>query len=168
MTKAIIPSSPKKLKFIGTAIKKETERVARVYMMQALQDLVAPLHSNISFKITIDNSSDDYKLTLHGVQGDTASIKLNGDSVSSHDLMMFLDQGTSVRYAHFPDGYERETRPGSLSASRVENDMTHAYVNKDEPLPGLEPREFYKAVYELYKGTLRRNIDRVVTAYLNS
>lgn len=167
MTKAILPINRKKLKSLATVIKAETERVAKNYYQAELQRVVNPLKSDIKIDVTSKKDNDDWTVKIHGKENDTASINAVGDGVSSHDLLMWLDAGTSVNYAFLPSDFENETSPGSLATSRKEYDRERIYVNTSTAGPGIQARKWLEQINNLYKHLIRNNINRVTKAYLD-
>lgn len=162
--KAIIPSSPKKISFIAKAIKHETERVARE-IKQELESVVQPLHSDIHILMDSERDSQDWVIDIYGNPNDTASINAAGDGVSSHDLLMWIDGGTSERWVAMPDDFDNETFPNSLSTRDVDYDREGIRF-LDSPRPGIEARNWLKLLNEKHSPDIKRNISNVVRRYL--
>jgi len=61
--------------------------------------------------------------------------------VFTFDLIyMWVDEGTSVRYATMTDDFVSKTSPGSLNSGPGRGGL--AYVNKALPRPGIDARDF--------------------------
>lgn len=160
MTKAIIPKNRKPLTLISTAIKKEAEFVGRT-IKEELEEMVSPFESSISVLMSAKKEGEDYVIRIYGNPGDTATINLSGESISSHDLIRFLDAGTRVRYAHMPEDFGNETFSRSLSTREIDYDREGAYLDTSEPKDGIEAREWFRLLKEKHADDIIKRISRV-------
>lgn len=164
MTKVIKPRKKNKLHLLKDAIPSATEKTIRQKHLKELNTVVKPFNSNIKMTFTKDEANN-ITYTIHGMEGDTASTNAAGDSVSSHNLFMWLDAGTDVRYAHMPEDFENESSPNSLSTSRKDYDRDGIYLG--EPLTGIEARNWTKIVGDMHFRGWKQEIDKVVRKILN-
>ena len=165
MTTAIRPSSPKKLSFVATIIRREAESVARE-IQEELQEMVSPFNSNVDVVLTQERGTQDLDFSIHGNENDTATINAGGDGVSSHDLIKFLDGGTRDQYVGMPDGFSNETFSNSLSTREVDYDRDEIYFLPNPVSPGIEARNWYSLLKEKHTPNIKDRISRVTRAYL--
>lgn len=163
-TKAKIPKERKKLRRLGTIIKKELLRTANTTYKDRFHEIVAPFESNIKMVATVDKSSSTYVVNIHGSKGDTATVNAAGDSVSSHDLFMWLDGGFE-RYTRMPDDFGNESFASSTDTVHRDYDREGIYFS-DEPPIDVPAREWTRLVAEELKGTLSKNVGNVVKSHL--
>jgi len=166
MTTAILPKSLPKLHPLGKLLREEQEKIARVYHLQKLDEIVQPFDSRISFRVASDETSDDY-ITNISPTDEIAGLNAADDPVTSKELFNWLDAGTSIRYVGMPDEFSHETTPNSLATSHAEYDRNDIFF-LDEPTVGIEARHFLRQIDELYRSLYRTQMINTINNYISN
>jgi len=159
------PAHPKKVKNVGIALRKVMKDIGDEIKTE-LQGIVAPFESNINIIATSKTDSRDFTLEIMGDPNDTATINAAGVSVSSHDLLKFLDGGTSVSYVAMPSDFDNETSPNSKDTAHKDYDRDGIYFSS-EPGPGIAPRRWLKLLLAEYEDKITERLHAETKRYLS-
>ncbi|RTK99385.1 MAG: hypothetical protein EKK57_09675, partial [Proteobacteria bacterium] len=112
-SKAILPKNKKKLEGLSTVIRREQVNVAKQYHLKGLQEIVEPFDSRITFNVQSRYDNGTYVTNISpsdSVAGQNAA----DNDVTSKELFMWLDEGTSVTTVVMPEDFANETQPWSI------------------------------------------------------
>lgn len=165
MTSVLKKPRRTKLKNVDIALRKELNDIADE-IKDELKQIVTPFESNVNV-ITINRrDSGDYIVEVLGNPNDTATINAAGASVSSHDLIKFLDGGTSIQYVGMPSNFVNETTPNSKDTRQADYDRDEIYFLPNPVSPGIEARNWFKILLEETKPEIKDRFDRAIRGYL--
>jgi hypothetical protein len=157
------PSNPKKLKTVTIALRKVLKDIGDE-IKEELTQIVSPFDSNIKVIAVNRIDSRDYIVEIMG-SGDTATINAAGEPVSSHDLLKFLDGGTSVRYVGMPNEFSNETTPNSKDTTHKDYDRDDIYF-LSEPTIGMTARRWFKLLIEEFEPIIKERLNKEIRGYL--
>jgi hypothetical protein len=166
MAKAILGKVPK-LKNIKDTLISGQVTIAQSAHAERLRSIVGSFETNIP--IIVDNSLDGDTFTTHIGPDETATTtNAMGQTVRTADLLFWLDQGTSVRYAVMPDDFRNETFPGSLDTRGVAYNREGIYININDPKPGIAARNYMYLINENYKNLYLRRMKQFLKNALDN
>ena len=128
--------------------------IAESTLQRALERYVAPFNSNIQFGLVIEEDSDSFIYYVVPLDN-AASRNVAGDIVTSAEIVNWLNNGTSIRFAIFPDGYLQGTRPNSLSTSTPVGADT-AYIDTENSENGITARKFLEQITDENRSLILR------------
>ncbi len=161
-----IPSTPRKLRNVGVALRKELKDIGDD-IKEELSGIVAPFQSNVDVVAVTKRTTTEYTIEIMGNPNDVATVNAAGDGVSSHDLIKFLDGGTNTQYVGMPEGFSNETTPNSKDTSSREYDREGVYFKRNPTSPGIAARNWFKLLMEDYKPQVKQRFSRTTRSYLN-
>jgi len=165
-TKVKIPTSPRKVKTVAVALRKDLKDIADE-IKEELDKIVAPFNSNIDVIVVNKTDSRDYIVEIMGNPNDSATTNAANQSVTSHDLLKFLDGGTDIQYVGMPEGFENETRPNSKDTTSKSYDREGIYFLPDPITPGIAARNWFSMLIEDYKEKIPQRFDSTLRRYLH-
>lgn len=113
------------------------------------------------FGKTVSTWNDKPKFHIdRGVSGDEISVTVWTD----HKVYYFIDQGTSIRYAHMTDDFVPKTTPGFIGSGPGKGGL--AYVSWENPRPGITAREFSSTIYNMREKKFRLKISTEISKAL--
>ncbi len=160
-----IPSAPKRLKTAAVGLRKELKDIGQE-IKQELEQIVAPFQSNVSIVVIDRKDSRDYIVEIMGNPNDSATTNAAGSAVSSHDLIKFLDGGTSIQYVGVPEGFSNETTPNSKDTSSKDYDRDDIYFYRRPYPDGIEARNWFKLLIDDYGPQIKQRFNRTIGSYL--
>jgi len=163
-SKAILPKIRKRLEGLSTVIRREQVEVAKQYHLKGLQEVVEPFDSRITFNVQSRYDNGNY-VTNIGPSDSVAGQNAADNDVTSKELFMWLDEGTSVTTVVMPEDFANETQPNSLNTSHVDYERKDIYFSGNI-YPGMEARNFLALVGELYVNVYKNNMNNVIRTYL--
>ncbi|MCA9381165.1 hypothetical protein KC678_02780 [Candidatus Dojkabacteria bacterium] len=127
--------------------------IAESTLQRALERYVAPFNSDIQFGLVIEEDSDSF--TYYVVPLDNAASRnVAGDIVTSANIVNWLNNGTSIRFAIFTD-YSQGTRPNSLSTSTPVGADT-GYIDIENSENGIVARKFLEQITDENRSLILR------------
>lgn len=163
-SRAILPKIRKRLEGLSTAIRREQVEIAKQYHLKGLQDVVAPFDSRIEFNVQSRYDGGNY-ITNIGPSDNIAGQNAADKDVTSKELFMWLDEGTSVTTVVMPEDFTNETSPNSIDTSHADYDREEIFFSGNI-YPGMEARNFLRLTGELYVNAYRNNMNSVIQRYL--
>lgn len=163
-SKAILPKNKKKLEGLSTVIRREQVNVAKQYHLKGLQEIVEPFDSRITFNVQSRYDNGTYVTNISpsdSVAGQNAA----DNDVTSKELFMWLDEGTSVTTVVMPEDFANETQPWSIDTRHVDYDRDEIFFSGNI-YPGMDARHFLSQIGELYINVYRNNMSNVIKTYL--
>jgi hypothetical protein len=76
-------------------------------------------------------------------------------------IYKFIDEGTSVRYAHMPPDYVQKTVPGLLT-SFPGGSSKRRWIDVSDPQPGIAPRGFSEMIHAKYEKVFPREMEKAM------
>lgn len=145
-------------------LKKEQERIARVYYQTKLEEIVGPFDARITFRTTSDESNGNYTTNISPTD-QTATLNAAGDIVTSIDLFRWLDEGTKERWVSMPEDFRNETTPNSLGTQHADYEKDNIFF-LNEPETGIEARNFLEQIDNLYRNLYRIQMSLKIQTYI--
>lgn len=166
MTKSIRPKVSPKLIPLAKILEDTQEMIARNYYKTRLDMLVEPFDSRIEFEVDHAFDGDTY-VTNISPSDNFAGLNAAEKPITSKELFIFLDEGTSVSYVIMPDDFDNETTPDSLSTRHVDYQRDEIMFSS-EPGRGIAPRNFLAQVDNILRNLYRLQMETSIKSYLNS
>lgn len=166
MTTSIRPKTYPRLVPLAKVLEDTQEMIARNYYKARLDMLVEPFDSRITFNVEHDFDGDTYVTNISPSDA-FAGLNAAEQPVTSKELFIFLDEGTSVSYVIMPNDFDNETNPDSLSTRHVDYQRDKIMFSS-EPGSGIVARNFLEQVDNILRNLYRLQMETSIKSYLNS
>ena len=124
-------------------MKKETEEIEKLFR-------------NVSDGF--DNTDVSYEKNVSVVGDD-----LTGATFTDNEIMGYLNDGTDERWAVMSSDWSSKTARGRLSSTSGSGRVVRrGKRNMTRPRPGIEPRQFDKAIVKVRRKPFRRNMQLAI------